>query len=126
MFVSWRLRILFMRNLLFVLCFLLHNGEISKYIGKEMMTNMALLFSAVTVTANNQEVEFLVGGIPREFDDLEGWTAFDNFMEDLDEETEVSVHAKAYLYGGEETYKATPEEVAYFMKRIGKQIHCFL
>ena len=118
MFVSWRLRILFMRNLLFVLCFLLHNGEISKYIGKEMMTNMALLFSAVTVTANNQEVEFLVGGIPREFDDLEGWTAFDNFMEDLDEETEVSVHAKAYLYGGEETYKATPEEVAYFMKRI--------
>ena len=65
----------------FVLCFLLHNGEISKYIGKEMMINMALLFSAVTVTANNQEVEFLVGGIPREFDDLEGWTAFDNFME---------------------------------------------
>ena len=87
---------------------------------------MALLFSAVTVTANNQEVEFLVGGIPREFDDLEGWTAFDNFMDDLDEETEVSDHAKAYLYGGEETYKATPEEVAYFMKRIGKQIHCFL
>lgn len=57
---------------------------------------MALLFSAVTVTANDQEVEFLVGGIPREFDDLEGWTAFDNFMEDIDEETEVSVHAKAY------------------------------
>lgn len=79
---------------------------------------MALLFSAVTVTANDQEVEFLVGGIPREFDDLEGWTAFENFMEDIDEETEVSVHAKAYLYGGEETYKATPEEVAYFMKRI--------
>ena len=49
---------------------------------------MALLFSAVTVTANDQEVEFLVGGIPREFDDLEGWTSFDNFMEDIDEETE--------------------------------------
>lgn len=79
---------------------------------------MALLFSAVTVTSNDQEVEFLVGGIPREFDDLEGWTAFDSFMEDIDEETEVSVHAKAYLYGGEETYKATPEEVAYLMKRI--------
>ena len=86
--------------------------------GRTVMKNMALLFSAVTVTANDQEVEFLVGGIPREFDDLEGWTAFENFMEDIDEETEVSVHAKAYLYGGEETYKATPEEVAYFMKRI--------
>ncbi len=79
---------------------------------------MALLFSAVTVTANDQEVEFLVGGIPREYDDLEGWTAFDNFMEDLDEDTEVSVHAEAYLYGEGETVKATPEEIAYFMKRI--------
>lgn len=37
---------------------------------------MALLFSAVTVTAGNNEAEFLVGGIPREYGDLEGWTAF--------------------------------------------------
>ena len=79
---------------------------------------MALLFSAVKATAQDQEVEFLVGGVPREYDDLEGWTAFDNFMEDLDDETEVSIHAEAYLYGDEETYHASPEEVAYFMKRI--------
>ena len=59
---------------------------------------MAVLFSAVTLTANDQQTEFFVGGIPREFDDLEGWTAFDNFMEDLDEETEVEVHVEAYLY----------------------------
>lgn len=78
---------------------------------------MALQFSAVTVTANDQEVEFLVGGIPREFDDLEGWTAFDNYMEEIDEETEVSVHAEAYLYGEGESVRATPEEVAYIMKR---------
>ena len=52
---------------------------------------MALLFSAVRATANDQEVEFFVGGIPREYDDLEGWTAYDNFMEDIDEETEVLV-----------------------------------
>ena len=37
-----------------------------------------------------------------------------------DEETEVSVHAEAYLYGEEETYKATPEEVAYFMMRMNQ------
>lgn len=79
---------------------------------------MALLFSAVRATANDQEVEFFVGGIPREYDDLEGWTAFDRFMEDIDEETEVAIHAEAYLYGEEETHRATPEEVAYFMKRI--------
>lgn len=79
---------------------------------------MALLFSAVTVTANNQEIEFLVGGIPREYDDLEGWAAFDRFMEDLDEETEVAIHAEAYLYGEGETNRAGPEEVAHLMKRI--------
>ena len=81
---------------------------------------MAVLFSAVTLSANDQEVEFFVGGIPREYDDLEGWTDFEDFMEDLDEETEVSVHAEAYLYGEEETYKATPEEVAYFMMRMNQ------
>ena len=32
---------------------------------------MALLFSAVRATANDQEVEFFVGGTPREYDDLE-------------------------------------------------------
>ena len=79
---------------------------------------MALLFSAVRATANDQEVEFFVGGIPREYDDLEGWTAFDRFMGVIDKETEVAVHAESYLYGEEETYRATPEEVAYFMKRI--------
>ena len=46
------------------------------------------------------------------------WTAFDDFMEDVDAETEVSVHAEVYLYGGEETVTATPEEVAYLMMRI--------
>ena len=79
---------------------------------------MALLFSVVTVTAGNEEIGFTVGGIPREYDDLVGWTAFDDFMENVDTETEVSVHAEAYLYGGEETVTATPEEVAYLMMRM--------
>ena len=79
---------------------------------------MALLFSAVTVTAGYDETEFTVGGIPREYDDLVGWTAFDDFMENVDAETEVSVHAKVYLYGGEETVTATPEEVAYLTMRM--------
>ena len=78
---------------------------------------MAVLFSAVTVTAGDQEKEFLVRGIPRELGDIEGYTAFEEFMEDIDEETEVSVHAEAYLYGEGETVKATPEEVAYFKMR---------
>ena len=45
---------------------------------------MALLFSAVTVSAGDAETEFLVSGIPREYDDLSGWRAFDDFLEELD------------------------------------------
>ena len=41
---------------------------------------MALLFSAVTVTAGEDEIELLVGGIPREYDDLEGWSEFDDLI----------------------------------------------
>ena len=86
---------------------------------------MALLFSAVTVTAGNEEFEFTVGGIPREYDDLVGWTAFADFMENVDAETEVSVHTEVYLYGGEETVTATPEEIAYLTMRM-KQDDRFL
>ncbi len=52
------------------------------------------------------------------YDDLVGWTGLVDFMENVDAETEVSLHAKVYLYGGEETVTATPEEVTYLMMRM--------
>lgn len=61
---------------------------------------MAVLFSAVTLTADNNQVEFLAAGIPRDSDDLEGWTAYENFMDELDSEQEVSVHVEASRTGG--------------------------
>ena len=33
---------------------------------------MAVLFAAVTLTADNNQAEFLAAGIPRDADDLEG------------------------------------------------------
>ncbi len=42
-------------------------------------------------------------------------------MENVDAETEVSVHAEVYLYGGEETVTATPEEVAYLKYVLSKK-----
>lgn len=57
---------------------------------------MAVLFSAVTLTADNNQVEFLAAGVPRDADDLEGWTAYENFVDELDSEQEVSVHVEAY------------------------------
>ncbi len=90
---------------------------------------MALLFSAVTVTAGNEETGLLVGGIPREYDDLEGWADFDDFMECINEETEVSVRAEAYLYGEGEASEASPEEIARFIQRMKNDfrfldVHC--
>ena len=79
---------------------------------------MALLFSKVTMTGDGYETEFLVGGIPREYEDLEGWCAADDFLEDLENESDIQVHAEAYIYGERDTVRATPEEIAYFMKRI--------
>ena len=81
---------------------------------------MAVIFSAVTLTsaANDEQLGFLVGGIPREFEDLKGWSFFDNYLRALDEDMDINVHADVYLYGEGESFNATPSEVAYMYKRI--------
>ena len=52
---------------------------------------MALLFSAVTVTSEDDQTEFLVGGIPKTYSELEGWTAFDNLIRTVDSEHETII-----------------------------------
>ena len=78
---------------------------------------MALLCSAVTVTSEDDQAEFLVGGIPKTYSELEGWTAFDNLMNTVDSEQEIQVHVAACLYGEGEPFNATPEEIAYLTRR---------
>lgn len=53
---------------------------------------MALLFSAVTLTGDDNQVELLVPGIPKESNDLRGWTAYENFIASIDHEQEIRVH----------------------------------
>ena len=84
---------------------------------------MALLFSKVTVTAGNDVVRFLVGGIPREYDDLDDWNEFDDFLKYIDEETEVLVHADAYLYGEGETSEASYSDILHFFSRLKATPH---
>lgn len=79
---------------------------------------MALLFSKVTMTAGNDAIDFLVGGIPREYDDLENWDEFDDFLKYISEETEVLVHAEAYLYGDGETHEASYSDVLWFSSHL--------
>ncbi len=79
---------------------------------------MALVFSRVTVTANNESESLLVGGIPRTHQDLEGWVLYDTFLDMLNEDANISVHGQIYTYGEGEPVDATPEEVAYLMTRM--------
>jgi hypothetical protein len=67
---------------------------------------MAIMFSKVTMRDDYNESEFLVGGFPQEADDLEGWTAYHEFLDEITEDTVVNVRAQAFLYGEGETVAA--------------------
>ena len=41
---------------------------------------MALLFSEVTLTVDQNQVIFLASGTPKTAADLDGWTAYEDFM----------------------------------------------
>ncbi len=82
---------------------------------------MSLRFSRVTLYSAGKTAFFLVDGIPKSRTDLQGWSAYDNFVSGASRYTAVNAHAETFLYGGEEPFDATPEEVAYFYKRIERQ-----
>lgn len=82
---------------------------------------MSLRFSRVTLYSAGKTTTFLVGGIPQSRADLQGWTAYDNFIFDVPRYMSVNAHVETFLYGGEDPFDATPEEVAYFYKRIERQ-----
>ena len=78
---------------------------------------MSLRFSKVTLASEKRRTEFLVGGIPKRCADLNGWTAFEKFIDDTPLYQTVRVFVQTFLYGGEEPVDATPEEIAYLNKR---------
>ena len=73
---------------------------------------MALLFSKVTIQSGFNEVEFIVGGFPTEPDDLARCDEYQDFLDEIDDETSVSIHVDAYVCGNGETIRASPDEVA--------------
>ena len=60
---------------------------------------MAILFSAVGIRAGDAELKFLVGGIPRELEDLEKYVRVENLLIDQSDDVKVSVQASAYRWG---------------------------
>lgn len=81
---------------------------------------MALLFSEVILTVEQNQVVFLASGVPKTAGDLDGWTAYKDFMEKHHENDEIKVHVDSYLYGEGEGEIADPNEVAYFALRYNK------
>ena len=79
---------------------------------------MAILFSKVSLKADDGTDEFLIGGAPSDEDELSGWAPYDDFIESLTDEAEIEVYVESYLYGEGETVRATPEEVAYMQMRM--------
>lgn len=82
---------------------------------------MSLRFSRVTLTLDGKASSFLVGGIPKSQADLQGWTAYDNFVSGVPRYAAVNAHVESFFYGGKEPFDATLEEVAYVYKRIERQ-----
>ena len=79
---------------------------------------MAVLFSHITLSADNGSTEtFLCGGIPENEEGLESWTAYQNFLEDNSEIESIDVEVKSFLYGDGEIVDANEYEIAYFTKR---------
>ena len=79
---------------------------------------MALLFSKVTASAEGSKETFLIGGIPKQYDDLTASVQLEWFLQDIDSDTTVQVHADGYLYGEGEVVDATHAELCYFLDRI--------
>ena len=82
---------------------------------------MSLRFSRVTLSSAGKITRFLVGGIPKNRTDLQGWTAYNNFVSGVPKYKAVDAHVETFLYGDEESFDAAPEEVVYFYKRIERQ-----
>ena len=82
---------------------------------------MSLRFSRVNAMTKSKASIFLVGGVPQSQADLNCWTAFQSFAEDLEENEQITVCIETFVYGEGEPNDATPEEIAYFYMRMEKR-----
>lgn len=72
---------------------------------------MAYLFSKVTLEGGGYDTSYLTGGIPRDFDDLSCDLEFEDFLELIERDEEISVHVDAYLYGQGESCIASEDDI---------------
>ena len=79
---------------------------------------MAVLFSKVNLAADNgAKTVFLCCGIPEDAKDLDGYTAYEEFMENNQEARTIKADIGSYIYGEGEVVDANLYEIAYFSMR---------
>ncbi|MDD4422782.1 MAG: hypothetical protein PHD46_07080 [Eubacteriales bacterium] len=81
---------------------------------------MSVLFSRVELYNESKSLEFelFMGGIPRDYDDLEETDEFVDFMDMQFENTEMVVHTYSYVYGEGETVEAGEEQLDEIKERF--------
>ena len=79
---------------------------------------MSLEFSKITATCGSRSTVFLTMGTPKERYELEGYTAFDDFMNTVPDEADIKVSCIPYTYGEGVPVTASIEEVAYLTMRM--------
>ena len=79
---------------------------------------IAILFSQVKVQSGDQSETYLIDGIPKEYEDLSASRQLEWFLQDIDSDATVQVHADAYLYGEGEVVRANYAELCYFLDRM--------
>lgn len=82
---------------------------------------MAYLFSKVTVNGGGYNFDFLTGGIPRDSEDLFNCQDFEDFLELITRDEEISIHVDAYVYGEGESCVASEPEVKSFEELLNKR-----
>ena len=79
---------------------------------------MAVLFSKVNLAADNgAKTVFLCCGVPDGSKSLEGYTAYEEFIDENDNAGSIKVDVNSYIYGEGEVVDANLYEIAYFSMR---------
>ena len=84
---------------------------------------MAIVFSKIKLTTDTLEAQFFACGIVKKAEDLDPYTRYHEFLDELDSETEIDVHVDTHIYGEGEHLIATPEEMAYITIRHGDDLN---
>lgn len=79
---------------------------------------MAVRFSHIILESDHGATEMLARGKVTESDQLEGYSAYEDYCMDIEDDAVIQVQSDEYLYGEGEIFDATFEELAYFFMRM--------